>query len=290
MNIRTNKISDIRQYYLKELSEIYQPQESAVFLDILFEELLGLSRPARILNPGKRVTESEILKIHFAVGELKKQRPIQYILKKTEFYGLPFFVDESVLIPRPETEELVEWIILEATGVKPSLSILDIGTGSGCIAVSIKVNLTFSDVWAMDISKEALAVAKKNAISNHTGIHFLHHDISSDSSPKNIPRFNLIVSNPPYVRNSEKLRMQKNVLNYEPALALFVSDEDPLKFYRAISAFSMNHLKPGGFLFLEINEAFAGGTTDLLESAGFSGIIIKQDINGRDRMIKAVKF
>jgi len=288
MNIRTNKISDIRQYYLKELSEIYQPQESAVFLDMLFEEFLGLSRTGRVLNPDKRATESEILKIHFAVKDLKRQRPIQYILKKTDFYGLPFFVDENVLIPRPETEELVEWIIRETAGAEPSINILDIGTGSGCIAVSLKLNLTSTDVWAMDISQEVLAVAKKNALSNHAEIHLLKHDIFSNSLPQNIPQFDLIVSNPPYVRNSEKQQMQKNVLNYEPALALFVPDEDPLKFYLAISEFSLNHLKPGGSLYLEINEAIATETAHLLESVRFSEIVIKKDIHDRDRMIKAV--
>jgi release factor glutamine methyltransferase len=288
MNIKSNKISDIRQSYLKELSEIYEQQESAIFLDLIFEEILGLTRFERILNPDRRATESEILKIHFAVKDLKQHKPIQYILKKTEFYGLPFYVDERVLIPRPETEELVGWV-LELSGQAVNCEILDIGTGSGCIAISIKKNLISSNVRAMDVSPLSLEVAKMNAISNHADIHFFLQDILESPISENLPRFDVIVSNPPYVRNSEKLLMQKNVLDYEPALALFVEDSDPLKFYRAIAGFSREHLKPGGTLFLEINEALASETAGLLESMGFSEIIVKQDIRDKNRMIKAKK-
>jgi len=288
MKIKSNKISDIRQFYLKELSEIYQPQESAVFLDLIFEAYFGLSRVERVLNPEKRVTESEMLKIHFAIGELKKQRPIQYILEKAEFYGLLFYVDENVLIPRPETEELVEWV-LEICGQEANLNVLDIGTGSGCIAISIKKNLLSGKVWVMDVSPLALEVAKRNAVSNDVEIHFLQQDILESVGSENLPQFDAIVSNPPYVRNSEKLLMQKNVLDYEPAFALFVEDNDPLKFYRAIAGFSADHLKQGGSLFLEINEALADETAALLQSKGFSDIIVKKDIYDKDRMIKAVK-
>jgi len=288
MKIKSNKISDIRQFYLKELSEIYQTKESAVFLDLIFEAYFGLSRVERVLNPEKRVTESEMLKIHFAIGELKKQRPIQYILEKAEFYGLSFYVDENVLIPRPETEELVEWV-LEICGQEANLNVLDIGTGSGCIAISIKKNLLSGKVWVMDVSPLALEVAKRNAVSNDVEIHFLQQDILESFGSENLPQFDAIVSNPPYVRNSEKLLMQKNVLEYEPALALFVEDNDPLKFYRAIAGFSADHLKQGGSLFLEINEALADETAAFLQSMEFSDIIVKKDIYDKDRMIKAVK-
>ena len=288
MNIKSNKISDIRQSYLKELSEIYEQQESAIFLDLIFEEILSLSRVERVLNPEKRATESEILKINFTVNDLKKHKPIQYILKKTEFYGLPFYVDERVLIPRPETEELVGWV-LELFGQKINCEILDIGTGSGCIAISIKKKLISANVQAMDVSLLSLEVAGMNAISNHVDIHFLLQDILENPISVNLPRFDVIVSNPPYVRNSEKLLMQKNVLDYEPALALFVEDSDPLKFYRAIAGFSREHLNPGGTLFLEINEALAAETAGLLESMGFIEIIVKQDIHNKNRMIKAKK-
>ena len=288
MKIKSNKISDIRQFYLKELSEIYQPQESAVFLDLIFEAYFGLSRVERVLNPEKRVTESEMLKIHFAIGELKKQRPIQYILEKAEFYGLSFYVDENVLIPRPETEELVEWV-LEICGQEANENVLDIGTGSGCIAISIKKNLLSGKVWAMDVSPLALEVAGRNAVSNNVEIGFLLQDILENKGFENLPKFDVIVSNPPYVRNSEKLLMQKNVLEYEPALALFVEDNDPLKFYRAIAGFSADHLKQGGSLFLEINEALADETAAFLQSMEFSDIIVKKDIYDKNRMIKAVK-
>ena len=288
MNIKSNKISDIRQSYLKELSEIDEQQESAIFLDLIFEEILGLSRVERVLNPEKRATESEILKIHFAVKDLKQQKPIQYILKKTEFYGLPFYVDERVLIPRSETEELVSWV-LELSGQEANREMLDIGTGSGCIAISIKKNLISANVWAMDVSSLSLEVARMNALSNHVDIHFLLQDILESQVSENLPQFDAIVSNPPYVRNSEKLLMQKNVLDYEPALALFVEDNDPLKFYKAIAGFSKAHLKSGGTLFFEINEALAAETAGLLESMGFSDIIAKQDIHDKNRMIKAKK-
>jgi len=288
MKIKSNKISDIRQFYLKELSEIYQPQESAVFLDLIFEAYFGLSRVERVLNPEKRVTESEMLKIHFAIGELKKQRPIQYILEKAEFYGLSFYVDENVLIPRPETEELVEWV-LEICGQEANVNVLDIGTGSGCVAMSIKKNSLSGKVWAMDVSPLALEVAKKNAVSNDVEIHFLQQDILESVGSENLPQFDAIVSNPPYVRNSEKLLMRKNVLDYEPTLALFVEDNDPLKFYRAIAGFSADHLKQGGSLFLEINEALADETAAFLQSMEFSDIIVKKDIYDKNRMIKAVK-
>ena len=289
MKINSGKISDIRQFFLKELSVIYQPQESAVLLDMIFEDFPGISRTERILNPEKIVAETEILKIHFAVEELKNHKPIQYILNKAEFYGLPFYVDENVLIPRPETEELVEWILLEMSISAASATILDIGTGSGCIAVSLKNNLASCKVWAMDISPGALAVAKKNAANNNAGIQFFICNILDEKPPENLPLFDLVVSNPPYVRNSEKLLMEKNVLDYEPSLALFVDDDDPLKFYKAIADFSQLHLVSGGKLFLEINENLGLETVGLLNSIGFSDIILKKDLNGKDRMIKATK-
>ncbi len=290
MKIKSNKISDIRQFYLGELSEIFSPQESTIFLDLIFEEFLGLSRMDRILNTEKRATESEILKIHFAVKELEKHKPIQYIFNKTGFYGLPFFVDENVLIPRPETEELVEWVLRELSGNDGSITILDIGTGSGCIAITLKKNFLPGKVWAMDISPQALAVAEKNARLNAATIQFLLFDILEKQGLENLPWFDVIVSNPPYVRNSEKVLMQKNVLDYEPALALFVDDNDPLKFYRAIAEFSMIKLKSGGLLFLEINESLATETVALLKTTGFSDIIIRKDINDKNRMVKAIKY
>ncbi len=290
MKIKSNKISDIRQFYLGELSEIFSPQESTIFLDLIFEEFLGLSRMDRILNTEKRATESEILKIHFAVKELEKHKPIQYIFNKTGFYGLPFFVDENVLIPRPETEELVEWVLRELSGNDGSITILDIGTGSGCIAITLKKNFLPGKVWAMDISPQALAVAEKNARLNAATIQFLLFDILEKQGLENLPWFDVIVSNPPYVRNSEKVLMQKNVLDYEPALALFVDDNDPLKFYRAIAEFSMIKLKSGGLLFLEINESLGAETVALLKTTGFSDIIIRKDINDKNRMVKAIKY
>lgn len=289
MKIKSNKISDIRQFYLTGLSEIYSPQESAVIMDMIFKDIVGISRIDRVLNPEKSLSESEILKIQFAVDELEKHKPIQYILKNTWFYGLPFFVDENVLIPRPETEELVEWILHELDNIEGVSEILDIGTGSGCIAVSLKKHAPASIVWAVDISPQALVVAEKNTQSNGAAIQFLLYDILNNQGIENLPDFDVIVSNPPYVRNSEKVLMQKNVLEYEPALALFVEDDDPLKFYRAIADFAKIRLKPGGLLFLEINESLAAETAALLENRGFSEVIIRKDLNDKNRMIKVEK-
>ena len=214
---------------------------------------------------------------------MKHNKPIQYILGVTEFYDLPFYVDDSVLIPRPETEELVHWILDDYHGLSPR--IIDIGTGSGCIPVALAKNLPLAKVLAADISETALATAHKNALRNSVTVEFLKMDILSDALP-DFGRFDLIVSNPPYVTVEQMDRMEANVLDYEPHIALFVPQTDPLIFYRAISRFAGKQLEPGGNLYFEINESLAAETANAVEEFGFT-VEVKKDINGKYRMLKA---
>ena len=289
MKFKTNKISDIRGHYLDELKKLYPDREAGNFLDMIFEEYFAFSRIDRQLNPDHRLSESELLKVHFAIKKLKSFIPIQYIFGKAHFYGLELFVDENVLIPRPETEELVQWIVDDCSEGGAGMRILDIGTGSGCLAISLKKALPLAEVWAMDILKDALVVAHKNAESNQVEVNFIHEDILKKDVVKGLSKFDLIVSNPPYVRESEKLEISKNVKDHEPAQALFVNDDDPLVFYRQISKVAMTSLNPGGKLFLEINQYLANDTIKLLQESGFEETKLRKDLNGNDRMIRCSK-
>ena len=277
------KISDLKSNFKKSLSELYPSEEIQSFFNILSEKYLNLSRIEIALNRDRRLTETEAEKFQKAILRLQNHEPIQYIIGETEFYGLPFKVNTHTLIPRPETEELVEWIL---SGFPPSgaRGILDIGTGSGCIAISLAKNLPNAKISALDISEEALKIAEANAKLNKVEVDFFQTDIlSAETLPM---KYDVIVSNPPYVRELEKKQMQQNVLKYEPHSALYVKDEDPLLFYRAISRLAKNHLNPGGKLFFEINEYLAYEMTELLKAEGFKNIEIKKDIYGKDRMLK----
>ncbi len=235
------------------------------------------------MNPGFEFSAIALEKFENAIYRLKKNEPIQYIIGETEFYGLPFKVNKHTLIPRPETEELVDWVISEI----PPLGfrgILDIGTGSGCIAVSLAKNLPNAKVSALDISMEALKVARENAQINTVTIDFFPCDIlKAEQLPE---KYDIIVSNPPYVRESERDKMQPNVLNHEPASALFVEDKEPLVFYQAIARLSKTVLNPGGVLYFEINEYLGKDLQEVLTTEGFGKIIVKKDIFGKDRMLK----
>ncbi|MCF8298313.1 MAG: peptide chain release factor N(5)-glutamine methyltransferase [Saprospiraceae bacterium] len=286
MKVRSNKIEDIIKYYKTQLTEFYDEKEAESLVKLVVRHYLNLSNTELILNYNKPVNESDMLKIHFAYRDLKAYKPIQYILGETEFYDLKFIVNDNVLIPRPETEELVDWIIKDHKNSNQTLKILDIGTGSGAIAISLKKNLPDSDVTAIDISAKALEVAKINAEKNSVEIIFEELNILGSNAYSKLSKFDVIVSNPPYVRNSEKSKMQKNVLDYEPQNALFVEDNDPLMFYKAITNFAKTNLNQGGELYLEINEALATETVLLLKEKGFSNIELRQDINWKDRMVK----
>jgi len=265
----------------KQLSEIYPPEEARAMAFGLFEKYLQLPRQDIFLVPGAGIEPTGAFAD--ALEQLRNGRPLQYILGETEFYGLRFRVDENVLIPRPETEELVQWILNDWKNGAPH--ILDIGTGSGAIAVSLAKNLPDARVSALDISVGALVTAKENARLNNVEIDFRQMDILTD-----IPtgKFDVIVSNPPYVRDSERVQMHRNVLDHEPDNALFVPDSDPLRFYRRITESGMELLKEKGALYFEINEAFGSETADLLVNSGYTDMEIRPDIFGKDRMVKGI--
>ena len=286
MEVKSNKIADIRKFYKRKLLNLYSENEADSLLFMLFFEFANLRKSDVILNPDQTISESELLKIHFAVKDLLNNKPIQYILGKTEFYGLTFQVNTDVLIPRPETEELVERIIKENNSDK-NLRILDIGTGSGCIAISLKKHLQAAEITAIDISAGALNIATKNAIENDVDIAFRQIDFLDLFARDKLSDFDVIVSNPPYVRIQEKKQMKKNVLNYEPDLALFVENDDPFIFYEAIAAFAKTHLQPNGRVYCEINQYLGDETVGIFQKAGFKEIVLSEDINDNERILVA---
>ncbi len=286
MKVPSNKIADIFRHYLQVLEGIYELSEAKSFLYLLLDHFFTITRLDLAKNPDARLSESELLKIHFAVKELMNHKPIQHIIGSSSFCGFEFCVNSEVLIPRPETEELVERIIQDVDDA--NVSILDIGTGSGCIAISVSKKLPNSMIHAIDVSEDALIIAKKNAKLNGAAVNFLQMDILSNKETACLPKFDIIVSNPPYVRESEKTLMQKNVLDYDPELALFVSDEDPFIFYRVITELGKNHLNQNGKIYFEINEAFGCEISKLLEDRNYSDIKIHKDFRSKDRFISAV--
>jgi release factor glutamine methyltransferase len=253
---------------------------------LVAEQLLNYSKIDFHLKDQEPISPETAEKFKQTLTRLKNWEPIQYIIGATEFYGLPFRVDRRVLIPRPETEELAEWIIRE-NGGRP-VSILDVGTGSGCIAVSLAKNLEMARVSACDISEGALALAGVNAEINRASVRFFSMDVLNGNM--HVPeKVDVIVSNPPYVRNAEKSLMRRNVLDFEPEHALFVPDENPLLFYRSIALMGRKYLADGGKLYMEINEQFPAEVTRLLENTGYYGIDVRKDMAGKPRMIKGMK-
>ena len=287
MKVPSNLVKDIRNYYCEQLCSIYDKDEANAMILILFEHYFNISRVKMALEPELRLSESEMLTFHFAVKDLLKSKPLQYIIGETEFCDLKFKVNESTLIPRPETSELIMKIVeSQKPKAKSQKSILDIGTGSGCIAISLAKHIAGSKVYALDISEKALEVAKGNAISNNADVTFIHDDILSLKN--NIEtKFDIIVSNPPYVRELEKAEMRDNVLNWEPHTALFVSDNDPLIFYKNILEFAKTHLNEKGEVWFEINEYLGKEMTELCKTMGFSDVEIHKDFRGKERVILA---
>jgi release factor glutamine methyltransferase len=280
-------VKDVFAEYRETLQTLYDKNESEALTLLSISDITGFSKAKIKAFPEQELPKQQIKSLTDILNQLKTGKPIQYILGKTEFYGLPFNVNPSVLIPRPETEELVEWALLSAGSLQLAAgSVLDIGTGSGCIAISLKKNLPAFDVFAVDISEAALKTAKENAELNGVGIKFIQRDILNKSDFEH-PKFEIIISNPPYVTLHDKSFMHPNVTDFEPHSALFVPEDDPLVFYKAIADFALKNLVAGGLLFFEINESYGDQIVEILAGKSFKSIELRKDMSGRDRMIKA---
>jgi release factor glutamine methyltransferase len=278
-----------RNHFINSLEGLYPIEELKSFFYLLAGKYLNLSRINIALQLNNELTHEEQSSFYKAVDRLRNHEPIQYILGETEFFGMPITVNKQVLIPRPETEELVSWIIEDVD--KNEATILDIGTGSGCIAISLAKKLNNAVVSAIDISTRAIEVAKKNSLINNVNIEFSRVDVLNfeadlDLHHKWESKFDIIVSNPPYVRMQEKKLMKLNVIDHEPDIALFVEDDDPLLFYRKISQLSKQYLRHNGTLYLEINEYLGLEMEKMLNKAGFKHVLLKKDMFGKNRMIK----
>ena len=276
------KLKDLKKDFITKLAITYPNEEILSFFKILCEEYLNMSPTELLLAGEELINKKQIDMFSKAIVKLLNEEPIQYILETTSFYGLEFICSPSALIPRPETEELVDWIVKSETN---EIKILDIGTGTGCISVSL-ANRNGFVVDALDVSSSALELAKQNAKKNEVDINFIEADIFEYISNK---QYDLIVSNPPYIRNLEKKKMQNNVLNFEPRLALFVEDDNPLVFYNSILQFANSNLYEKGSVYFEINENFSREMESLLYSYGFTEIELKKDSFGKNRFIRGLK-
>lgn len=286
-----NTIQSVRLHYREKLSVLYDDREADQLFFLVAEHQFNWKKSMLFADPKKRLSESEMLKFHFILKELITGKPVQYVLGETEFFGLPFLVNESVLIPRPETEELVQQAIDFARENRlENPLILDACTGSGCIAVTMKQNLPHAEVMAFDVSEAALKTATKNAEMNKVDIAFSKFDLLQDNAGEEYnTTFDLILSNPPYVPESDQAGMHSNVLDYEPAIALFVPDSDALIFYRLLLDKFYSLLSSGGLFLVEIHESLGVQTCELFLSKGFQQVEIIQDLQGKNRMIKAIK-
>lgn len=292
-------VKQYRNYFNETLKTIYPITEIDSFFFLLLEEYLGFRRVDIVLKSDFKITQETLNLLQSATKQLEQEVPLQYIIGKTEFYGLPFVVNKHVLIPRPETEELVAWVVSESSRFKTfntstkqttetkQLKILDIGTGSGCIPISLKKQLPFAKISAIDISEEALSVAKKNAVLNNVDIHFILQDILKTVALDQ--HYDIIISNPPYVRELEKKELKNNVLKNEPHVALFVENDNPLIFYAKIAELAKKYLNKNGLLFFEINQYLGTETIDLVNKKGLKNIQLKKDMFGNDRIIVASK-
>jgi release factor glutamine methyltransferase len=286
MNDDLKTIKDIRNHFFEVLKDIYPENEINSITSLAFKTLFGIDRLHLHLDQEIDFPEDKRGKMIKIAEELKTGKPIQYILGETFFYNLKFRVTPATLIPRPETEELVDLIINDNQNFRGK--IIDIGTGSGCIAICLKKNLENAEITGTDISEEALTIARENAFLNKADVLFTNQNIFQMQNTE-LPVFSMIVSNPPYVLDSEKHNMWNNVLDFEPPTALFVPDNDPLIYYRAIISFSSGKLENGGKIYLEINEKKGDEIYRLLDQSGFKEIQLIKDINGKDRFVKGIK-
>jgi release factor glutamine methyltransferase len=285
-------VQEVIELFRKDLADQYESGELEQIIFLCFEEIKKYSKIDLVIRKDEIITEAEQSSFEKIFSALKSGMPVQYALMNAWFYGMKLFVNENVLIPRQETEELVDWIIRESENIQSiTLKILDICTGSGCIAIALKKKLPDAEVTAIDLSVEALKIAEKNAEALQTKINFIQSDILQPDSDelKQLNSFDIMVSNPPYVLESEKQQMLKRTLDFEPRLALFVNDNDPLIFYKRIAELAIKHLKENGKLFFEINEQKGDAVVDLLKSSGFKDVQLRKDLNGKNRMVSAKK-
>ena len=282
------KLNEFYRDFLLQLRLIYVENEAANITKMVFESLANISRADVLMNPEMEIEQDTFLSLNQALDQLLNHQPIQYVLGEAWFYHLNFKVSDAVLIPRPETEELVELVIqhIKSTHKK---TVVDIGTGSGCIPISIKKNIPELSITAVDVSKAALDIASTNANFHQTIIEFKQVDFLNEVEREKLGMFDIIISNPPYIPNVEKNTMDKHVTDFEPALALFVPDEDPLIFYKDILSFAKNHLNEKGKIFLETHENFADDVCSLFKDAGFDAIV-KNDLFDKPRMVLINRF
>jgi release factor glutamine methyltransferase len=283
-------VIEAQQQTLLQLKILYEEREAANIADWVMEHVTGKKRIDRLVDKQAALETKQVQQLENILQQLAIHKPIQYVLQEAWFYGMKFFVNENVLIPRPETEELVQWMGGEIKNVKLKIkNLVEIGTGSGCISIVLKKELPGLLITSIDVNSGALEVAKKNADTLEAEIDFLAIDFLDEENWKSLPVFNMIVSNPPYIKQSEKSAMAKQVTEFEPSLALFVPDEDPLLFYRKIASFAKTHLAKHGFVFLEINEALGKEVVELYEKGGFA-VELRKDMQGKDRMVKVMRI
>jgi release factor glutamine methyltransferase len=280
-------IQEAARYTTEKLRSIYEEGETEAMVDRIIQYLSKEKRTSRTINPKKELLSGQVSQLETIISRLLTHEPLQYVLHEAWFCGLKFYVDKNVLIPRPETEELVEWIISDCKFPIDTLDVLDIGTGSGCIAVALKRRLGRAEVWSCDKSEAALRIAIQNAATMNVDIRLLQIDFLSVQERNKLPSFDIIVSNPPYIPEKDRSTLSPNVLQYEPAAALFVPDNDPLVFYKAIADFGKEHLQKNGNIYMEIHKDRGTAITELFQSKGYN-TELKKDMQGHDRMVKAV--
>lgn len=277
--------SDLEKQFSAELSDIYAREGAAMLCFLSVQHRFMWTKASYLLNKQEVISDADTTYFLDILDQLKTSKPIQYILGETDFYGRIFRVNPAVLIPRPETEELVKWVVETVSTKTPSL--LDIGTGSGCIAISLKIEIPEAEVFAVDISADALALAQENAALHKAAVRFIEKDVLLMQPTDLANTFDVVVSNPPYIALAEKDSMKANVLANEPHLALFVPNTNPLIFYERIASIAQEKLNIGGFVFFEINERFGKEVLELLVKKGFKHVELRQDLGGKDRMVKA---
>lgn len=292
MFVKSNTLEATKAYFQERLENLFTEHELRFMFHVVCEERLNLSKADLILGTDIRLSESDLLYFRAVVKRLQQQEPFQYIVGKTEFYGLEILCDKRALIPRPETEELVQWIL--ETNVEKNAKILDLCAGTGCIAFALKANLAFSKIFALELSEDALTLAKQNATALDLEVDFIQGDALAEKESfvldaTHKESFDVWVSNPPYIPFKQKEEMKENVLDFEPHLALFVENDDALLFYRLIAEKALMYLKKGGYLFFELNEYYAEETSKLIENLGYKEIEIKKDLQGKKRMLRARK-